>query len=93
MARLEQVLKGAKREFAKKSPGKRERLPITPDILLKLKVLKTRKNYVMGGVLSLLLWLPKGRRANSALRGHYDKGVHLNMEDMAVDRISSPSIV
>ena len=37
MARLEQVLKGSKRKFAKRGPGQRERLPITPDILLRLK--------------------------------------------------------
>ena len=37
MAQLEQVVKGAKREDAKKNPHKRERLTITPEVLLQLK--------------------------------------------------------
>ena len=31
MARLEQVTRGVKRKYAHKSPGKRKRLPITPE--------------------------------------------------------------
>ena len=36
MSKLEQVVKGVKREYAKTTPGKQVRLPITHDILLKL---------------------------------------------------------
>ena len=39
MARLEQVIKGSKCEYAKLKPGTREQLPITPELLL----LKMRK--------------------------------------------------
>ena len=37
MACLEQVLKGAKRQFAEKNPSKKPRLPMTPDILLQMR--------------------------------------------------------
>ena len=37
MTKLEYVLKGVKREEAAKGTGSRSRLPITPDILRKLK--------------------------------------------------------
>ena len=34
---MEQVLKGAKRQFAEKNPSKKPRLPMTPDILLQMR--------------------------------------------------------
>ena len=37
MARLEQVIKGSKCEYAKLKPGTCERLPITPELLLKMR--------------------------------------------------------
>ena len=37
MGRLEQVIKGSKCEYAKLKPGTRERLPITPELLLKMR--------------------------------------------------------
>jgi len=37
MSRLEQVIKGSKCEYAKHNPGSRERLPISPDLLLKMR--------------------------------------------------------
>ena len=37
MSRLEQVIKGSKCEYAKHNPGSRERLPISPDPLLKMR--------------------------------------------------------
>ena len=99
MARLEQVLKGAKREFAKKSPEKRERLPITPDILLKLKA-----HWISGpkDKDKIMLWAAcclcyfgflRAGQLTVPSEAAYEKGVHLNMEDMAVDSISSPSVV
>ena len=44
MSRLEQVTKGIKRTYARKSPGKRERLPITPEILLKMRSVWEQKS-------------------------------------------------
>ena len=43
MARLEQVIKGAKREYVKRNPDKRERLPITPDLLCRMKDIWSRE--------------------------------------------------
>ena len=37
MAWLEQVVKGAKREYGKKNPGRIQQLPITPDIQIRMK--------------------------------------------------------
>lgn len=44
MPRLEYAIKGAKREEAEKGAGSRTRLPITPDILRKLKRLWEKAN-------------------------------------------------
>ena len=57
MARLEQVMKGAKREHARRSPSQRKRLPITPEVLHKISVLP------------LLLRLPTIRRGHSSFGG------------------------
>ena len=43
MARLEQVLKGAKKQFVEKNPIKKPRLPMTPDILLQMKKVWNRE--------------------------------------------------
>ena len=37
MGRLEQVLKGVKRQFVKKNSMKKQRLPMTPNLLLEMK--------------------------------------------------------
>ena len=37
MARLEQVIKGSKCEYAKLKPWTRKQLPITPELLLKMR--------------------------------------------------------
>ena len=37
MARLEQVIKGSKCEFAELKPGTRKQLPITPELQLKMR--------------------------------------------------------
>ncbi len=42
MASLEQVIKGATREYAKRNPETTVHLPITPDILLKLRSVWSR---------------------------------------------------
>lgn len=54
MAKLEQFIRGIKREYAKKSPGRKERLPITPDILLEMKRVwnKDPKNFD-----NVMLWV------------------------------------
>ena len=51
MARLEQVIKGAKREYARRNLETRVRLPITPEILFKLRAVWSREaknfDYIM----------------------------------------------
>jgi len=55
MSRLEQVIKGSKCEYAKHNPGSRERLPISPDLLLKMrKVWEKNKPRTMTAGLSIV---------------------------------------
>ena len=67
MARLEQVLKGAKRKFAEKYPSKKPRMPMTPDILLQIGKYGIRS-------LHGLTTSRYGQRAVSATLGFYSQG-------------------
>ena len=66
MARLEYVIKGAKRSGL----GRRHRLPITPGILEYMKSVwpsspdAKRYCYSVGSLLHVFLWLVKGRRGS-----------------------------
>ena len=99
MPRLEQVLKGAKREFAKKNPDKRERLPITPELLLRMKQVwaKDPKKFE-----NVMLWAAccvcyfgflRSGEVTVPSEASYDSSVHLNMADIAIDNAESPSTV
>ena len=99
MPRLEQVLKGAKREFAKKNPDKRERLPITPELLLRLKQVwaKDPKKFE-----NVMLWAAccvcyfgflRSGEVTVPSEASYDSSAHLNMADIAIDNAESPSTV
>ena len=73
MPKLEQVMRGVKREQAKCSPGKRTRLPITPEILLKLRGVweassKQHNSIMLWAACCLLLWFPQSRGDNSTIR-------------------------
>ena len=99
MARLEQVIQGVKREYSKKNPDKRECLPITPDILMQLRSVwnKDTKDFN-----HILLWaacclcyygfLRSGEIMVPSEAG-YDGSVHLNAEDVSVDKSDNPTIV
>ena len=99
MARLEQVVKGAKREYGKKNPGKKERLPITPDILLQMKEVwnshpKAFDNIMLWAACCLCYFgFLRSGEITVPSENTYDKSVHLNMADVAVDSITSPSLV
>ena len=96
---LEQVLKGAKREFSKKNPDKRERLPITPELLLRMKQVwaKDPKKFE-----NVMLWAAccvcyfdflRSGKVTVPSEASYDSSVHLNMADIAIDNTESPSTV
>ena len=99
MACLEQVVKGAKREYGKKNPGKKERLPITPDILLQMKEVwnshpKAFDNIMLWAACCLCYFgFLRSGEITVPSENTYDKSVHLNMADVAVDSITSPSLV
>ena len=63
---LEQVMQGIKREYAKRSPGKRTRLPVTPDILLKMRKVLERESkdhdaiMIWAACCLVLLWVLEG---------------------------------
>ena len=99
MARLEQVIRGAKREYAKNSPGKRTRLPITPEILLKLRNVweESGKHHN-----SIMLWAAcclcyfgflRSGEVTVPTESGYDAGEHLNFSDISVDSISHPTLM
>ena len=100
MPRLEQVIKGAKREYAKKNPDKRERLPITPELMMQMKLVWSRgdpKNFD-----NTMLWAAcctcyfgflRSGEVTVPSEAAYDSSVHLNISDIAVDSIDAPSTI
>ncbi len=77
MPRLEYVIRG----FKKLSSGaQRRRLPITPEILRKLRKIwdKSPKKRVVGGILSLFFRLPSIRGSS----GPFDKAVRPSLPSM-----------
>lgn len=99
MAKLEQVIKGAKRTYAGHAQDRRVRLPITPNLLLKMKAV-WEKN--AGDFDTVMLWAASCLCYFGFLRAGeitvpsesaYDKGQHLNFADVAVDSVSHPKIM
>ena len=99
MARLEQVLKGVKRQFVKKNLTKKQRLPMTPDLLLKMKKVWSNEPSKFDNI---MLWAAScvcyfgflcSGKITILSEAAYDKAVHLNMEDITVDNVANSSIV
>ena len=99
MPKLEQVIRGVKREHAKQSPGKQVRLPITPEILLKLRGVwearsKNHNAIMLWGACCLCYFgFLRAEEITVPSEAAYDPGEHLNFTDVAVDSISNPKLL
>ena len=99
MPKLEQVIKGVKREHAMRSPGKQTRLPIMPDILLKLrKVWEAKSKHhdsimLWGACCLCYLGFLRAGETTVPAESAYDPGEHLNCSDVTVDSISNPTLL
>ena len=98
MARLEQVLKGIKMVHSK-GPKRTERLPITPNLLAKLKEvwssgLSTFDGQMLFAAASLCFFgfMRSGELTIPSVTS-YDEGAHLSFNDVAVDCIHNPRIL
>ena len=98
MAILEQVLKGIKSVLAK-GPKRIPWLPITPNHLVKMKEVWDKLPNTFDGK---MLWAASSLCFFGFLRSgeitipsdsSYDKGAHLNYEDVAVDQLHCPRVV
>ena len=97
--RLEYILKGVKRCEAEKGPEGRDRLPISPDILRKIK---TSWESVPPTPDAIMLWAACCLAFFGFLRAGeltvpsdtaYDPKVHLNVSDIAADNPASPTVI
>lgn len=96
---LEHVLRGIKKEHAKKATPTKTRLPITPNILSKIKTVweKDAQHFDM-----IMLWaacctcyfgLLRSGKICVPSASQYDPTGHLSISDVAVDSHVNPSIV
>ena len=98
MARLEQVLKGIK-IVQSKGPKKRERLPITPNHLAKLKEvwssgLSKFDGQMLFAAASLCFFgFMRSGELTIPSATSYDEGAHLSFNDVAVDCMHNPRIL
>ena len=99
MSRLEQVLRGVKSQRAKRRQQPRQRLPITPDILL---VIRRVWNAEPGRRDCIMLWAAVCLCFFGFLRAgeitvpsdsSYDAGAHVNADNIAVDSKSHPKVM
>ena len=99
MPLLEYVLAGMKRTQAKSYTLPKPRLPITPDILLRLREqwmgnMPVRDGHMLSAAACTRFFgfLRAGEFTVSS-PGAYDRQVHLNLDDLAIDSHSAPSMV
>ena len=99
MAKLGQVLRGIKREQAISNPHSRNRLPITPLILRKIRAIwdkdGTEPDNIMLWAASCLCFFGFMRAGEVTIpsESSYDPGVHLNFGDIAIDDPAKPTLL
>ena len=99
MLRLEHVLRGIKRELSKKSSTSKPRLPMTPNILLKLRSVLEEDPAAFDNI---MLWaaccmcyfgfLRSGEVCTPSVTD-YDPSAHLSFSDIAVDSHENTSSI
>ena len=99
MARLQYVLRGIKKAEVEKGAGPRERLPITPSLLLRMKAVwelsaeqPDTKMLWAACCLCFFAFLRVGEMTVPSDE-EYDPAVHLSVQDVAVDNSSTPSLL
>ena len=99
MAKLEQVLRGIKSIQAKGAPRGKERLPITPELLIKLKRVweqdARNRDVVMlwGAALLCFFGFLRAGEITIPSDNSFDSGAHLSFKDVSVDDVANPSLV
>ena len=98
MPRLEQVVKGVKATQVKEGKKVKARLPITPELLLRMKHAWSQERRDNRDV--VMLWAAVSLCFFGFLRAgeicvpsdsSYDEGAHLNFKDVSVDSMEKPS--
>ena len=97
--RLDYVMRGIKKADAEKGSNSKQRLPITPSILCRLKELRASssesydiKMMWAACCLAFFAFLRVGEMTVSNDQS-YDDSVHLSVRDIAVDHPAAPSII
>lgn len=99
MARLKRVIKGVKREYARSNPSQRNRLPITPEVLHKIKAVWSTQassfNNIMLWAVCCLCYFGFFRSGEVTVPSEvaYNSRAHLNVDDIAVDDITDSTVV
>lgn len=96
MARLEQVVKGVKRDQARKLPNQRTRLPITADLMRQMKSVlmkncKDEDNIMLWAAMSLCFFGFGEMTLES--ESSFDPGANLCYSDIAIDDPAKPTIL
>ena len=101
LQRLHYILQGVKRLEAERGVERRERLPISPDILRKLKAVWESSPTQPDGD-RIMLWAAcclgffgflRSGKMTVPSDGAYDPTCHLSREDIAVDNPSDPRVM
>ena len=99
MNRLEYVMRGIKKDQAAKGEIQRERLPITPEILRKIRAVWESEGHQpdikmlwVACCVCFFAFLRRGEMTVPSDEG-YDPAVHLNVQDVAMDDPRSPTLL